>query len=602
MSITSSNNLAVNNSLSVNGNTILGTNSSNTLICNATITFNNPLTLNGNFVQNSGTLNTTSGTNYLNGNVIIGSTKTLTTGTGDTTVNGLLKCNGAATFTSINNSGTYNVINCSSINNSGTLTQNGTVSCNVINSSSINNAGSLTTGVVEIVDGSSPYIDFKTTGKNPDYDARIICNGGVTGTSGQGTLTISSASTVINSPISTNSTLTVSGSSTLYGVVTTANGITNSNAAIINNSTLTQTGTSVFADIVRVSPGKSLYISNNTFTDYLRMNHTGIGGNANIDFTGNFSIRNSGTTTPISIDGGTNQITLASNLNANGITNSSTLSQTGASSFNGITNSSTLSQTGASSFTGAVTNNGTLSQIGLCHIVGGANTTMPTGTSNEAGLKIYWNNPNGTGNTIFMNHGQGGYGGFTFYNRSQTVSPTKIMDLDNNGNISSVNNITANAISVSNLSTSSITTSSTSTINGIKNNSTYNSVYNYVLSGSTYYDDTSYYYTYSKNGVTGFTASNETFSTPTGYNLFRVKYKYETPVSGSYAMGYQEYIFIKRISDYPITWIQHQTSQVGNNTIFQPTFTVTDSTINIAFARNSMTSSFVTWSYEIDIV
>ena len=50
---------------------------------------------------------------------------------------------------------------------------------------------------------------------------------------------------------------------------------------------------------------------------------------------------------------------------------------------------------------------------------------MPTGTSSEAGLKIYWNIPNGTGNTIFMNYAQGGYGGFTFYNRSSSISPTK---------------------------------------------------------------------------------------------------------------------------------------------------------------------------------
>ena len=93
MSITSSNNLAVNNSLTVNGNTVLGTNSSNSLICNATTTFHNPFTINANIVQNSGTINTTSGTNYLNGNVVIGSSKTLTTGTGITTINGLTQAN-----------------------------------------------------------------------------------------------------------------------------------------------------------------------------------------------------------------------------------------------------------------------------------------------------------------------------------------------------------------------------------------------------------------------------------------------------------------------------------------------------------------------------
>jgi len=93
MSITSSNKLAVNSSLTVNGNTILGTNSSNTFICNASSSFYNPLTINGNIVQNSGTLNTTSDTNYLNGNVVIVAYRTLTTGGGTTTINGLTQAN-----------------------------------------------------------------------------------------------------------------------------------------------------------------------------------------------------------------------------------------------------------------------------------------------------------------------------------------------------------------------------------------------------------------------------------------------------------------------------------------------------------------------------
>ena len=93
MSITSSNNLAVNNSLNVNGNTVLGTNNSNSLICNATTTLYSPLTINANIVQNSGTLNTTSDTNYLNGNVVIGAYRTLTTGGGITTINGLTQAN-----------------------------------------------------------------------------------------------------------------------------------------------------------------------------------------------------------------------------------------------------------------------------------------------------------------------------------------------------------------------------------------------------------------------------------------------------------------------------------------------------------------------------
>ena len=93
MSITSSNNLSVNNSLTVSGKTILGNDNSSTLIVNSIQTFNNGTNIIGNLAQTSGTFSTSSITNYLNGDVIINGSKTLTTGTRTTTINGLTQAN-----------------------------------------------------------------------------------------------------------------------------------------------------------------------------------------------------------------------------------------------------------------------------------------------------------------------------------------------------------------------------------------------------------------------------------------------------------------------------------------------------------------------------
>ena len=94
MSITSSNNLAVNNSLTVNGNMVLGSHLTSTLLINATSTIYNGLTIHGNIVQNSGSLSTGSDNVYLNGDVIIQNNKTLTTSIGLTTINGRTQANG----------------------------------------------------------------------------------------------------------------------------------------------------------------------------------------------------------------------------------------------------------------------------------------------------------------------------------------------------------------------------------------------------------------------------------------------------------------------------------------------------------------------------
>ncbi|HSW00033.1 MAG TPA: hypothetical protein VLI39_07665 [Sedimentisphaerales bacterium] len=64
-------------------------------------------------------------------------------------------------------------------------------------------APEIRTPSIEVGDTSTPttpYLDFHSSGNNIDYDARIIASGG-TGSSGNGTLTINSASLIVQGPI-----------------------------------------------------------------------------------------------------------------------------------------------------------------------------------------------------------------------------------------------------------------------------------------------------------------------------------------------------------------------------------------------------------------
>ena len=90
MSITTATNLSVGNSLTVVGNTILGADSTSTLIVNSPQTLNNGCTMNGAVTHASGTFNTSSGNFYMNGNVLINNNATFTTSTGKTTINSIL--------------------------------------------------------------------------------------------------------------------------------------------------------------------------------------------------------------------------------------------------------------------------------------------------------------------------------------------------------------------------------------------------------------------------------------------------------------------------------------------------------------------------------
>ena len=98
--------------------------------------------------------------------------------------------------------------------------------------------------------------------------------------------------------------------------------------------------------------------------------------------------------------------------------------------------------------TGNIINNGTLTQnsttninsdlnvTGFPFFVGGNNQSLPTTSSGNLGLGIYWNTVGGLGESDFLNYSQGGVGGFAFYNISSTTTPKLLAQIDNNGSSS----------------------------------------------------------------------------------------------------------------------------------------------------------------------
>jgi len=88
--ITTANNLSVNNSLTVNSNTVLGSDDTSTLIVNSHQTLNNGTIINGAITHLSGSFTSSGDTMYLNCDVLIGNAKKLTTSTGETTINSTL--------------------------------------------------------------------------------------------------------------------------------------------------------------------------------------------------------------------------------------------------------------------------------------------------------------------------------------------------------------------------------------------------------------------------------------------------------------------------------------------------------------------------------
>ena len=241
--ITSAGNLSINQSLSVGGDTIIGTNGSNILTCNSTPTLNNGLTINGDINQNStGTIKSGSGGIISNGDVLISSNKKFTSGTGLCTFNGVIQCNQNANLSSLTNTGQSNLanVNCTSLTNTGqsnlanvnctSLTNTGQSNLANVNCTSLTNTGqsnlanvncnTLNASTIELGPiGSSnlTYFDMKTGVGNSDYDVRLSVVNGNPSIVGQGAFTIDSYNIKVNT----------SGLMTLNGI--TNNGVLNQN-------------------------------------------------------------------------------------------------------------------------------------------------------------------------------------------------------------------------------------------------------------------------------------------------------------------------------------------------------------------------------------
>jgi len=196
--ITSAGNLSINQSLSVGGDTVIGTNSTNILTCNSTPTLMNGLTINNGDINqiSTGTIKSGSGGIISNGDVLISSNKKFTSGTGLCTFNGIIQCNQNANLSSLTNTGISNLAN---------------VNCNTLNASTIE--------LGPIGSSNLTYFDMKTGVGNSDYDVRLSVVNGNPSVAGQGAFTIDSYNIKVNTS----------------GLIT-SNGITNNGVLNQNNS------------------------------------------------------------------------------------------------------------------------------------------------------------------------------------------------------------------------------------------------------------------------------------------------------------------------------------------------------------------------------
>jgi hypothetical protein len=218
---TNFNNVSINNSLSVNTNSILGVDNTSTLIINSKPTFNSDMTISGNINQTSAnTFSTGTGNINLNGNITVNPTKSLTSG--------------AISCSSINNSGSYNAISCSSINNSGTLTQGGI---------------STFSNIIKVNSGQSVYI----TDSGLTNFLRMHHSGAASYIDFTGVLNFRNSTSSSANPTDTFNINNSTNQGTFNYNLNT-NGITNSTNAITNNAALYQNSNATFSNVI-VAPG-----------------------------------------------------------------------------------------------------------------------------------------------------------------------------------------------------------------------------------------------------------------------------------------------------------------------------------------------------------
>jgi hypothetical protein len=339
--------------------------------------------------------------------------------------NGPLTQNGLATFSAVNgivNNGPLNqngpmtVPVTSSIVNNGTLLQggaaifNGTVNMTGLVSipggittsgsavfgagsfTSLTNSGSLTqTGIATFAVGGG------ITNNGPLVQhgvATFTASSGFAGITNTGSLTQTGPTTT--SGFTNNGSFANVGSFSQSGGIGTFAGITNNGVltqngaatfvGITNSSTLTQSSTANFA-----APATFTGITNGTVATNAQFTQNGPSTFSTLaQFSG---ILNGTIATPASLTQiGTSSFSALASFNGGisstaSVTNTGTLTQTGAATFSGITNSGTLSQTGTSNFTNTaafagVTNSGTLSQTGAASFTNSVAMSNPVTMGN----------------------------------------------------------------------------------------------------------------------------------------------------------------------------------------------------------------------------
>jgi hypothetical protein len=667
MSITSSNNLAVNNSLTVSGNTILGTNATSTLICNATASIINGMSISGNINQTgSTTFSTGTGNISLNGDVIISTNKKLTTSTAQTTINSLYtRINGSVSimnakelyfvdetysnYLKILHDGTNGYfdytgivyfrkdgsVNVFSLNSNGQVTFHDTLNTTgITNTGAINSTGNIYLSVGKsLYIGQSNYIRIHHSGGGSviDYtDGLYFRNSGTT------------ASLFFNN---TSNQATFNYNLNTYGII-------NNTTELKNNSTLNQVGNASFGGTItstgliqanydiRVLSGNSLYVTNAGLTNYLRIHHTGTGGMSIVDYTGGLFFRNTGTTETFKISDTNNQGTFNYNLNTTGITNGT----------NAIINNGILTQNSTANI------NSDLNVSGIAFL--NCSGTMPIGsTGSTRGTSFYWNPANiGMGDSAFLNYGQSGAGGFSFYttnNGTPALSgPTQLMKLDSSKNLSLLNNISCASITCSGTiqgatinNTGSIymdnaspiyLKSLTDTKNYIKYDSTYDgpqigfltgvslkctdndsiifnasktkanvnvdTSINGTINGTKYLTFKGYTYNNATYGTTLYfyniydgtegSSSNVTMTIPENCYNIKLNTAFASSYPSNTVEGTKEIIMHKSYSG---TWSFHTAFQF-NSTTYHPTYSIASTTLTITFPTNTSLTGFIRWS------
>jgi hypothetical protein len=181
------------------------------------------------------------------------------------------------------------------------------------------------------------------------------------------------------------------------------------------------------------------------------------------------------------------------------------------------------------------------------------------------------------------------------------------MNLDNNCNLTNLNNITATGnITCASLNLSGdvvigdkLTVEDGLVVNGLNNESKY-----FTLKGASTYENNGYIYSYVKFDGNSGTSSSETMQIQTSCRCVKITYSYDT-VNGSNTLykGCTEYVYVKSVYNLVNSWTQYTAWQVGNNN-YQPTFSINSSNqLTVTFPINSDNlNALLYWNFAINMI